>query len=118
MHIDEDVIVKLIADSGLVSKTDLAMAVKKSKEEEISVGNILVSSGKLTEKDWNSMQAVSLGIPFVSLKGEHIDPNVLNLIPEPIARNSNIIAYKKTAQGLEVAMLDVDNLSVIDFIKK
>ena len=40
------------------------------------------------------------------------------LIPEPIARNNNIIAYKKSRLGLEVAMLDVDNLSVIDFIKK
>ncbi|HAE36975.1 TPA: hypothetical protein DCX66_01420 [Candidatus Nomurabacteria bacterium] len=77
-----------------------------------------MSEGKLTEKDWNSMQAVSLGIPFVSLKGEHISPEVLNLIPEPIARNNNIIAYKKSTLGLEVAMLDVDNLPVIDFIKK
>jgi type IV pilus assembly protein PilB len=53
-----------------------------------------------------------------SLKGEKIDPSVLSLIPEPIARSNNIIAYKKSKTGLEVAMLDVDNLSVIDFIKK
>jgi len=118
MRIDEDAIVKLLNTSGLVSKTDVAMALKKSKETGEPLGSILMSEGKLTEKDWNSMQAVSLGIPFVSLKGEHISPEVLNLIPEPIARNSNIIAYKKSDQGLEVAMLDVDNLSVIDFIKK
>ena len=118
MQIDEKAIVKLLNSSGLVSKTDVAMALKKSKETGESLGSILVSDGKLTEKDWNSMQAVSLGIPFVSLKGEHIPPEVLNLIPEPIARNNNIIAYKKSEAGLEVAMLDVDNLPVIDFIKK
>ena len=118
MHIDEGIIIKLLNTSGLVSKTDVLMAQKKARETEQTLGNILVSEGKLTEKDWNSMQAVSLGIPFVSLKGEHILPDVLNLIPEPIARNNNIIAYKKSAQGLEVAMLDVDNLPVIDFIKK
>lgn len=118
MHVDEKSIIDLLNSSGLISKTDVAMAVKKSKETGQSIGDILVSDGKLTEKDWNSMQAVSLGIPFVSLKGEKIDPSVLSMIPEPIARNNNIIAYKKTKTNLEVAMLDVDNLSVIDFIKK
>jgi len=118
MHVDEKKIIDLLNSSGLVSKTDVAMAEKKAKETKQSIGAILMSDGKLTEKDWNSMQAVSLGIPFISLKGEHIDPEVLMLIPEPIARNSNIIAYKKSRLGLEVAMLDVDNLSVIDFIKK
>ncbi|MFA7315583.1 MAG: GspE/PulE family protein [Candidatus Paceibacterota bacterium] len=118
MHIDEATIINLLNNSGLISKTDVAMALKKSKESNQSLGQVLIGDGKLTEKDWNSIQAVALGIPFISLKGEKIDPEVLSLIPEPIARTSNIIAYKKTANGLEVAMLDVDDLPVIDFIKK
>jgi len=118
MHVDEKTIIDLLDSSGLVTKTDISVALKKAKETNQSLGSILVSSGKLIEKDWNKIQAMSLGIPFVSLEGEKIDPNVLTLIPEPIARNSNIIAYKKTNLGLEVAMLDVENLPVIDFIKK
>jgi len=118
MHVDEKTILKLLNDSDLVSKTDVEMALKKSKESDQSIGSILMSEGKLTEKDWNSMQAVALGIPFVSLIGEKIDSKVLTLIPEPIARSNNVIAYKKSRLGLEVAMLDVDDLPVIDFIKK
>jgi type IV pilus assembly protein PilB len=118
MHVDEKTIIDLLNDSGLVTKTDISVAQKKSKETDQSIGSILVSSGKLTEKDWNKIQAIGLGIPFVNLEDEKIDMNVLTLIPEPIAKNSNIIAYKKTDQGLEVAMLDVENLPVIDFIKK
>lgn len=118
MHVDEKTIIELLNDSGLVTKTDISVAQKKSKETNQPLGSILVSNGQLTEKDWNKIQAVSLGIPFVDLEGEKIDLNVLTLIPEPIARNNNIIAYKKTSSGLEVAMLDVENLPVIDFIKK
>jgi type IV pilus assembly protein PilB len=118
MHVDEKVIINLLNDSGLVTKTDISVALKKSEESNQPLGSILVSNGKLTEKDWNKIQAVALGIPFVSLEGEKIDPEVLTLIPEPIARNNNIISYKKTSLGLEVAMLDVENLPVIDFIKK
>jgi type IV pilus assembly protein PilB len=118
MQIDEDKILQLIRESGLLSKTDLEMAVKKAKDTNQSIGDVLVSEGKLTEKDYRSMQSVVLGIPFVSLKGEKIDFAVLSLIPEPIARNNNIIAYKQSDKGLEVAMLDVENLAVIDSIKK
>ena len=118
MHVDEKTIIDLLSSSGLVNKTDIAVAQKKSKETNQPIGSILVSSGKLTEKDWNKTQAVALGIPFVSLEGEKIESEVLTLIPEPIARSNNIIAYKKSSAGLEVAMLDVENLPVIDFIKK
>ncbi len=118
MHIDEGTIVNLLDTSGLVNKKDVAMAQKKAKETNQTLGDVLMADGKLTEKDWNSMQAFSLGIPFVSLKGMKIDSDILNLIPEPIARNNSIISYNKSSQGLEVAMLDVDNLPVIDFIKK
>jgi len=118
MHIDEKVIIDLLNNSGLVTKTDILNAQKKGSETNQSVGSILVNEGRLTETDWNNIQAIALGIPFISLKGEKIDRDVLNLIPEPIARSNNIISYKKTNLGLEVAMLDVDNLSVIDFIKK
>lgn len=118
MHVDEKTIIDLLNSSGLVTKTDISVAQKKSQETGQSLGSLLVSGGKLTEKDWNKIQALSLGIPFISLEGEKIDSNVLTLIPEPIARSNNIIAYKKTNLGLEVAMLDVENLPVLDFIKK
>jgi type IV pilus assembly protein PilB len=118
MHIDEKTIIDLLNSSGLINKTDISVALKKAEETHQSLGSVLLSDGKLTEKDWNKIQALALGIPFVSLENEKIDPNVLTLIPEPIARSNNIIAYKKTSAGLEVAMLDVENLPVIDFIKK
>ena len=118
MHIDEKTVIDLLNNSGLVSKTDISVAKKKALETNQSIGSVLVSNTKLTEDDWNNIQAMALGIPFVNLKGEKIDPQILNLIPEPIARSNNVIAYKKSALGLEIAMLDAENLSVIDFIKK
>jgi len=64
------------------------------------------------------MQAYILGIPFVDLKSQKIDFEILSAIPEPIARNHNVIAFRKTKDTLEVAMLDTDDLPAIDFIKK
>src|SRR6202012_2535029 len=78
----------------------------------------LVAAGKITPDNLRRMQAYVLGIPFVDLKGKKIPFETLSLIPEPIARSHNIVAFKKTDVSLEVAMLDVDDLSAIEFIKK
>lgn len=118
MHIEESQLKSFILDSGLVSKSDLEKAEKESDEKKIDLSKALISQGKLTEDDVRRMQAYVLGIPFVDLKKEKLPFDVLSLIPEPIARNHNIIAFKKTDTTLEVAMLDTDDLTAIDFIKK
>jgi type IV pilus assembly protein PilB len=118
MIINEEQFKKAILNSKLVTRAELDEAEKKSQEKKQKLGDILLSDGKISESDLKRMEAFVLGIPFISLLEEKIDPAVLSLIPEPIARNYNIVAYKKTETELEVAMLDVDDLPVIDFIKK
>lgn len=118
MHIEEGQLRSFILDSGLVSKTDVASAEKEAASRGTSVGEMLVNRGLLSEDDLRRIQAYVLGIPFVSLKGEKLPFEVLSLIPEPIARSHNIVAFKKTEGELEVAMLDTDDLVAIDFIKK
>ena len=118
MHIEEKQLKDFILDSGLVSRADVLTAEKESQKTGESLSKILVSKSKMTEDDMRRMQAYILGIPFVDLKGEKLPFEVLSLVPEPIARNHNIVAFKKTDTTLEVAMLDTEDLTAIDFIKK
>src|ERR1035437_3483590 len=124
MQINEEQLKKFILEGGLVSKKDFEDATKEAEVKKQKVGNVLLSNGKISETDLKRMEAFVLGIPFINLNNQKIDYSVLSLIPEPIARNYNIVAYKKSKDNgknessLEVAMLDVDDLPVIDFIKK
>ena len=118
MHIDETDLEKFMIDSSLVSKKEIELAKIEAKEKNQSIGKILVNKGALTEDDLRRMQAYILGIPFVDLKNQKLDFSVLALIPEPIARNHNIVAFKKNNTSLEVAMLDTEDLTAIDFVKK
>lgn len=118
MHIEETQLRDFIIDSGLVSRADVSSAEKEREKNGESIGKILVSHGKITEDDLRRMQAYILGIPFVDLKGEKIPFELLSLIPEPIARNHNVVPFRKTDSALEVAMLDTEDLTAIDFIKK
>ncbi|MDP3962245.1 MAG: GspE/PulE family protein [bacterium] len=118
MFMEDSQLNKFIIDSNLVSKADLDSATEEAQKKGIKVGDVLVNSGKITEDNLRRMQAYVIGIPFVDLKQRKIPFDTLSLIPEPVARKNNIVAFKKTEDTLEVAMLDVNDLAAIDFIKK
>lgn len=118
MRVEDNQLKKFLLEAGLVSQNDLADGESRANANNETLGHALLSLGKIKEEDLKRTEAYVLGIPFVSLLGEKIDFSVLSLVPEPIARNHNIISYKKTKEGLEVAMLDTDDLSVIDSVKK
>ena len=107
-----------LLDSGLITSKDIAEAERNVKKTGEDLGDALVSAGKISEDDLRRLEAYILGIPFVGLEKEKIEFAVLSLIPEPIARNHNIVAYRKNKDELEVAMLDPEDLGTIDFIKK
>src|SRR5882724_4038550 len=106
MHIEEGQLLDFIIDSGLVSRSDIELAKKEAPAKNTTAGKLLVDQGKLTDDELRRMQAYVLGIPFIDLKGQKLDFEVLQKIPEPIARNHNIVAFKRNGETLEVAMLD------------
>lgn len=118
MRVEPQQLKLFLLDSGLATSKDIENAGKKAEKEKKDLGEVLVSEGKLSQDDLSRLQAYILGIPFVSLEKEKIDLSILSLIPEPIARSHNIVAYKKRENELEVAMLDPQDLETIDFIKK
>ncbi|MBI2120988.1 MAG: type II/IV secretion system protein [Parcubacteria group bacterium] len=118
MYVNSAQLKKFISDTGLVSLADIEAAEKKAKGTDSTFDEFLVREGKLTVDDIRQMKAYILGVPFINLRSEKIDPAVLSLIPEPIARNHNVVAFKKDAASIEVAMLDIDDLEAINFIKK
>jgi len=118
MRVEPRQLKAFLEDSGLVSAEDLIKAEKKSEQTNQDLSELLVKEGKISEDDLRQLQAYILGIPFVNLEKEKIDLDVLSLIPEPIARSYNIVAFRRTPDSIEVAMLDPQDLKAIDFIKK
>lgn len=61
--------------------------------------------------------AHELGIPFVEIGRDDIAVDALVLIPEPLAREHNIVGYKLGERGLEVAVLDMEDLAHAEFLR-
>jgi len=118
MRIADTQLKRFVLDASIVSRADLASAEKVSKEENRTLAEALIAGGHMTEDDMRRVESYVLGIPFISLKDFKIDFEILTLIPEPVARTHNIVAYKRADKSLEVAMLDTADLPAIDFVKK
>jgi len=120
MQVEEKQLKEFLIDSGLITRTDydeIESQVTSGKAKD-TVEKVLVSQGKITEDDLRRAQAYVFGIPFIDLKNQKIDFSVLSIIPEPVARKNNIIAFKKNEDSLEVAMLDTQDIASIEFVKR
>ena len=118
MRVEPEQLKAFMVDGGLVSEDQFAVVQKKAKETGQRIEDVLISEGAISQEELAKLEAYILGIPFVNLEKETILPEVLKIIPEPIARKNNIIAFRKQGLNLEVAMLDPEDLRTIEFIKK
>lgn len=118
MRVADSQLKAFVLDGKLVKEKEIAKAEEEAKKTGKPLREILMSAKLMTESELRKLEAYILGIPFVDLEKEQIDPQVLQVIPEPIARKNNIISFKKQGQELQVAMLDPEDIQTIEFIRK
>jgi type IV pilus assembly protein PilB len=107
-----------LLDSEYVPVDALESAFKDAESSGQSLGQVLLDRKLIEEDNLQRMNAYVLGIPFVDLKKQAIEPEVLDTIPELIAKKANIVAFEKSGNNLKVAMLNPEDLQTIDFIRK
>lgn len=118
MRVEPGQLKAFLLDAGLITEAQFNEAQKKAEKTGQKVSDILVSEGLISQEELIKLEAYILGIPFVNLEKETFSPEILKIIPEPIARSYNIVAFRKKGANLEVAMLDPEDLRTIEFIKK
>ena len=118
MQIPPEQLKSFLLDTKLIQDNDFKNSQKKAEKTNQKIEDILVSDGLISQEKLTKLEAYILGIPFVNLEKDKIPPEILKIIPEPIARSHNIIAFRRSGGNLEVAMLDPEDLKTIEFIKK
>jgi len=118
MQVSAEQLEAFLLDSGLVTKQQLAQAKEQAQAKKQNLADVVVGQGLVNKEQMAKLKAYILGIPFVDLTQQKAEKQVLILIPEIIARKHSIVAYRREGDNLEVAMLDPEDLQMIDFIKK
>jgi len=118
MFLDKNKVGDLILELGLVDQEDFDLAEQEAKDKGTEIHNILIRKGLLNEQELQSIYMRMTDVSYIDLKNKKIDPIILTVIPEPIVRKYNVVAFDKDDRDLKVAILDLGNLDKIDFLKK
>jgi len=118
MKVNLEKLKTFLIEAGLITELQFNNLLKESQKNNQDIEELLVKNKFLSEEDLARVGAHLLGIPFINLEKQKIPLNILKIIPEPIARAHNIVAFNKRGDELEVAMIDPDDLRTIEFLKK
>ena len=83
----------LLIEAGIIEPEQLEQALLKQSKEINSgyIGDILIKAGLIDEKTRNRFLSQQLHIPTVELGHFEVDKSVLEMIPERIVREYNVL---------------------------
>ena len=116
----QDIVANLIASHKLTAEQADKFRVE-ALNSDTSVDDLLQAKHIVSIEEFARAKAESLGIPFASVSGSAITPDVVNFIPEPVARRYTLVPFQvePTDHGaLSVVMLDPLDFQVIEFLEK
>ena len=118
MKIENKKLKEFLLDSNVIPPDEIEKSFEEASRAKKSLGQVLLDKEIISEIELKKIYAYILGIPFVDLSREIVSADILQIVPEPIAKKYNIIAFEKSGNNLKIAMTDPEDLQTIDFIKK
>jgi type IV pilus assembly protein PilB len=118
MKIENKQLKDFLVDSNLLDKETIEMAFIAADQQNKKLGDLLLEKKLVNEIELRKLYSYILGIPFVNLEKELISSEILQTIPEPIAKKYSIVAFEKDGNNLKVAMKNPEDIQTIDFIRK
>ena len=115
---DTTALYKTLVELSVINKNDLNAVFEEAKSSKTPLDQLLIDRELMSAKDVGSVVADTLQVPFIHLSEEHIDEDILSVIPEIVAAKQLMIAFRKDNKGLHVACADPTNLEMKEFLKK
>lgn len=106
----------ILVGAGLITKGQLAIALEEQKKTGDRLGAVLIRLGFVTEFDMGSVLAEQLGYPFIPNPASLVDPDVVALVGEEMAKRCQAVPIRLEGNSLVVAMADPLNFVAIDDI--
>ena len=115
---DNQSLYSALQELGVIDKNQLDEAFDESKKQNIKLENILLEKDLISDENLGKTISDLVSLPLVRLGEIPISQEVLQLIPEVVARKQKVIAFNKNKNGLYIATSDPENIQILDFIEK
>jgi hypothetical protein len=121
MPANDDYIIDILLDVGLITHDDVTRARELTKLGGVGLLEAVHKLGKVTEVDVSKALAGQFGMDFMQLNDYRVPDEVLAMVPRSIARRYKIVPVYKHDSTLTVAIhdpLDVDTVDSLRYILK
>lgn len=108
----------LLVDEGMITEAQVNQALARQRETGRKFGDVLIQLGFLTEKSMLDFLSQQLSIPLIDLNQEHIDSEIVQILPEVHARRLRALVVHKDFDNVTVAMSDPANLEAQESLLK
>jgi len=108
---------ELLVRESMISVNELRQAQDEQRKTGHRLGYSLTKLGYIKESDLTQFLSKQYGVPPINLQDFEIDPDVIKLVPEEVARKHTVIPVNRAGAALIVAMSDPSNILAIDDLK-
>lgn len=111
---------QLLLQKGMITMEQLqyALSLQRSKEKDKPLGQILVELGYVAKEEFHSVLAIQSGYPYIAIERCRIQPAVLSLVPQALARKYQIFPIDQIQDILTVAMANPLDKMAIEEVRK
>ncbi len=109
---------EILVKAGFVSEEDFVSALKAAQDADRPVADLLIFRGLVDEQSLGQLVAEHYKVPFAILRHKIIPLEILQLIPENLARSYRIIPFEKKDNELSLAMEDPEDFEAIEMAKR
>ncbi|MEM8733465.1 MAG: type II/IV secretion system protein, partial [Planctomycetota bacterium] len=107
----------LLIKNGVVSLDQISEATNLARESDISLADALIQTGYAEPNVVYEALAEFNKIEFIDLGSIRIEDEVIQLVPESVARENSIIPYKDENDVLHVLVSDPFDLETIEKLR-
>jgi len=108
----------ILHQKGLLTADQLSAVKFESINTGKPVEKILLERQYVEPVEITKARGEIFNIPFIQVSSRIIPPEILDYVPEPVARKYKLIPFKEEKGELSVAMTDPLDLQVIEFLEK
>jgi type IV pilus assembly protein PilB len=118
MLISPEKLKKILVGSGYVTETDFDDALKSAGDQGRDISDVLIFRGLVSEDSLGKLISEHLNIPYADVRRLFIPTEVLNLIPEKLARTYRMIPFEYKDKKIKLAMENPEDFEAIEFAKR
>ena len=119
MRILNNTLVKILTRNNIATEETLKPLMEEAERSSRPLQDIVLDSKLVSETDLTKLFAQYADIPYIEVDPRNIPSEVLNRIPERIARQYNAVVFQIDEDGtIHLAMDDPDDVLATNFIEK